>query len=520
MTPRRRSSGLRRSNAVDALNTPDDAFSFHPTQIKDMPHMFTQAMAGTPLLMGGSHVHARDESYQFQHDHSIDQHPYQLSGDNINHLNHSNHNQHVESDSGSDETREDSSGDDSDESASQGRDEEDDSLEDGEQEQEQEEEEKAWRPPARVRRRSSHVFSTSSSEGPHSQFEEEAVIPPTRVETWTAAGVARLGPRPLRFRSELVRHDSHDDGDENVLFGGHLPTPRSRSGSVTTRPDRTRELSQEEKDARRERTRANFRRIVDRVRFANKVFFTGAPPYHRFVPRMLYRFLSEHLDTHTPFENGTVEHGAVLFADCSGFTKLTSQLAKKGKDGAEQLCDIFKDFFQLIIDIAHKYKGDVIKFAGDAVTIVWFKDDVAPTRDMHAGLTLCARHAAICALKMLESCPYVAIDDPDPAKRVELNLHIGLGAGSFTSMQVGGVFDSWEYVLAGPPLTQISISEPAAMSGQVVASPEVVDLLGTFAEFTQPDVVPLVPAVHKGEETSPADVAIVAVSVVGQLHAP
>ena len=72
---------------------------------------------------------------------------------------------------------------------------------------------------------------------------------------------------------------------------------------------------------------------------------------------------------------------------------------------------------------------------------------------------------------MLNRCPYLAIDDPDPAHRVELNLHIGLGAGCFTSMQVGGVFDSWEYLLAGPPLSQIAISEPAALSGQAVASP-------------------------------------------------
>jgi class 3 adenylate cyclase len=54
-------------------------------------------------------------------------------------------------------------------------------------------------------------------------------------------------------------------------------------------------------------------------------------PYSSFVPRGLHDYLlqlarREHADE-VPF--GTVREGAVLFADASGFTRLTEQLAQE-----------------------------------------------------------------------------------------------------------------------------------------------------------------------------------------------
>lgn len=44
--------------------------------------------------------------------------------------------------------------------------------------------------------------------------------------------------------------------------------------------------------------------------------------------------------------------------------------------------------------------------------------------------------------------------------------------------QVGGTLDRWEYVVAGPPMQEISIAEPLASSGETVVSPTVVAALG------------------------------------------
>ena len=61
---------------------------------------------------------------------------------------------------------------------------------------------------------------------------------------------------------------------------------------------------------------------------------------------------------------------AVLFADMSGFTALTERLAGK-PNGAEKLCDALNDFFAGLLETVEEYGGDVVKFSGDALQIIW-----------------------------------------------------------------------------------------------------------------------------------------------------
>src|ERR1041384_3262989 len=75
----------------------------------------------------------------------------------------------------------------------------------------------------------------------------------------------------------------------------------------------------------------------------------------------------------SPIESPVAEEfqAAVLFADISGFTLLTERMAEKGPTGVEALARILNEYFGQLIDIIHKYGGDVVKFAGDAVIAVW-----------------------------------------------------------------------------------------------------------------------------------------------------
>src|SRR5919197_3924609 len=61
----------------------------------------------------------------------------------------------------------------------------------------------------------------------------------------------------------------------------------------------------------------------------------------------------------------------VLFTDISGFTALTEKLAQRGPAGVETLARILNDYFGKMIDVIHEYGGDVVKFAGDALIVVW-----------------------------------------------------------------------------------------------------------------------------------------------------
>lgn len=66
---------------------------------------------------------------------------------------------------------------------------------------------------------------------------------------------------------------------------------------------------------------------------------------------------------------------------------------------------------------------------------------------------------------------------------VFLCLHIGVGYGDVTILQVGGLvppetnIQRFEYVICGPPMEQISIAEPLASNGETVLSPECWELV-------------------------------------------
>ena len=71
-------------------------------------------------------------------------------------------------------------------------------------------------------------------------------------------------------------------------------------------------------------------------------------------------------------------HGAVLFADVSGFTQLTAKLqecAPSPARGAEELNAILSEYFDLLITCFHAHGGDVVSFSGDAMTVLFEAED-------------------------------------------------------------------------------------------------------------------------------------------------
>ena len=150
---------------------------------------------------------------------------------------------------------------------------------------------------------------------------------------------------------------------------------------------------------------------------------------------------------------------AVLFADITGFTRLTERLAQQGVAGAEQLSRILQDFFDILIPLITEHGGDVIKFPGDAVLTIW------PASE--GDLASVTRRAAQCALAIQSRLHnYPAAED------VQLAMKIGLGAGRVSLLQIGGVFARWEAILIGAPIVQASRAEGSALPGQVIIAPE------------------------------------------------
>eukprot|EP01038_Epipyxis_sp_PR26KG_P008483 gene8483-11467_t len=127
-----------------------------------------------------------------------------------------------------------------------------------------------------------------------------------------------------------------------------------------------------------------------------------SPSYTNFghhVPRILRRQLIFHLLeqylSKTNKENQTYEktatesqtsclpsiqrfYGALLFVDISGFTALSLRLS------VDELKRHINDYFTTMLDIVDKHGGDVFKFAGDAIYIVWQADMYNLTKNNNA----------------------------------------------------------------------------------------------------------------------------------------
>ena len=60
-----------------------------------------------------------------------------------------------------------------------------------------------------------------------------------------------------------------------------------------------------------------------------------------------------------------------LFADISGFTKIGEACSTMGIRGPEELSFCINRYMEGCIKQLSKYGGDVIKFAGDAMIVMW-----------------------------------------------------------------------------------------------------------------------------------------------------
>mmetsp|Transcript_34163 Transcript_34163/g.72689 ORF Transcript_34163/g.72689 Transcript_34163/m.72689 type:complete len:1111 (+) Transcript_34163:318-3650(+) len=182
--------------------------------------------------------------------------------------------------------------------------------------------------------------------------------------------------------------------------------------------------------------------------------------------------------------------GAVVFSDTSGFTKLTEELAKRS-NGAELLSLCLQNFFTPLIDLINNYRGDVIKFSGDALSVYFQAVDdtksekhnsVVPPHgtyglpDLGPMATAVLRASACC----IEIHKRLHMFDTG-IEGVYLCLHIGVGCGNIHILQVGGEIppgtkvERLEYFIAGPPLEQIRVAEPLARNGETCLSPQAWD---------------------------------------------
>ncbi len=101
-------------------------------------------------------------------------------------------------------------------------------------------------------------------------------------------------------------------------------------------------------------------------------------------------------------------HGAVLFADISGFTPLTEKMCKMGLEGIEKMSLHLNAFFDNLIGenvscftsdllvLIESHGGDVIKFAGDALMSVWWSNSAQNLATSVIFASQCALAMQVC----------------------------------------------------------------------------------------------------------------------------
>jgi class 3 adenylate cyclase/tetratricopeptide (TPR) repeat protein len=150
----------------------------------------------------------------------------------------------------------------------------------------------------------------------------------------------------------------------------------------------------------------------------------------------------------------------MVFADVSGFTRLSERLARQGREGAEQLVDVINTCFSALLAEAYSRGGSLVKFGGDAMVLMFYDQD----GDQHHALRACS--AAVAMRRRLREVGRSRVGD----STVVLRMSVGLHSGQYGMFVVGG--SHREMLIAGPAASTVVTLEAAASTGQILISPE------------------------------------------------
>ena len=149
-----------------------------------------------------------------------------------------------------------------------------------------------------------------------------------------------------------------------------------------------------------------------------------------------------------------------MSADISGFTALSERLAGLGHEGAEELTDLLNRCFGQMIDGCEERGGDIVKFGGDALLVLFTDDD-------HALRAV----AAMECMRSIVAQPW----STNSVRHVRLGISQGAHSGLFGFSLVDG--GHLELLVGGPAVSRTVDYEAAADRGQILLSPTTAGLV-------------------------------------------
>ncbi|MBA3745355.1 adenylate/guanylate cyclase domain-containing protein, partial [Sporichthya sp.] len=187
--------------------------------------------------------------------------------------------------------------------------------------------------------------------------------------------------------------------------------------------------------------------------------------FDAYVPRLVLHHLAREV-----FHPVRTVDGTMLFADLSGFTKLSEKLQRRGPEGAELLVTTINGVFEALLRVAYDNGGSLIKFGGDALLVFFDGDSHAPR----------AAHAAFRMRDRLRTVGKLDVSGVHGVLRMTVGLHsdrfhfvlageshlehLVLGDGARGTVETEGLAENGQIVLSATTMAAL----PAGCGGQAV----------------------------------------------------
>ena len=148
--------------------------------------------------------------------------------------------------------------------------------------------------------------------------------------------------------------------------------------------------------------------------------------------------------------------GSLVSVDISGFTALSERLAEMGRKGSEELVRTISGIFASLIEAAERHGGDVLKFRGDALLLLF-------VGDAHAARACGAASDMQWTIEKIGSAP-------SPTGDVELRMSAGVHSAPVDVFLTERPHR--ELLVAGPAATRVVELEDLASGSEIFVSAE------------------------------------------------
>jgi predicted ATPase/class 3 adenylate cyclase len=181
-----------------------------------------------------------------------------------------------------------------------------------------------------------------------------------------------------------------------------------------------------------------------------RVFDTAETSLGPYVPTFVVEWLRDR-----PAERHRAIDCTLVFADISGFTRMTELLAGRGKIGSEEMAEVINATFTSLLSAAYAYEAGLIKWGGDA-TLLLFHGPGHAQRGCRAAWDMqqvMRRSASVHTSR----------------GTVRLRMSVGVHSAP-TDFYLVGDDEHRELIVTGPAATELTRMEKAAGPGQIVVS--------------------------------------------------